>query len=54
MKASDAAEAEQIASSEVNAVAAAAKKDDNEEEQGDNIDEQYGEDDLINEIYNMN
>ena len=33
-----------------------AKKDDNnnEEEQGDNIDDQYGEDDLINEIYNMN
>ena len=26
----------------------------NEEEQGDNIDDQYGEDDLINEIYNMN
>jgi hypothetical protein len=32
------------------------KKDDinNEEELPDNIDEQYGEDDLINEIYNMN
>jgi hypothetical protein len=35
---------------------AVAKKDDinNEEELPDNIDEQYGEDDLINEIYNMN
>lgn len=58
IKAAD-VEAEQINSSEVNAGAiAAVKKDDNnnnnEEDQGDNIDEQYGEDDLINEIYNMN
>ncbi len=30
------------------------KKDEENEEQLDNIDEQYGEDDLINEIYNMN
>lgn len=53
VKASD-AENDHV-SSEVNAVAAA-KKDENinEEDQGDNIDEQYGEDDLINEIYNMN
>jgi len=29
-------------------------KDEENEEQLDNIDEQYGEDDLINEIYNMN
>lgn len=52
------AEAEQIESSEANAGALAVKKDENinnnEEDQGDNIDEQYGEDDLINEIYNMN
>jgi len=45
------AEAHEQATSE-----AVAKKEDNnnEEEQPDNIDEQYGEDDLINEIYNMN
>lgn len=53
VKASD-AEAEQNASIEGNSVAAAKKDENNEEEQGDNIDEQYGEDDLINEIYNMN
>ncbi len=57
IKAAD-AEAEQIDSSEANAGASAVKKDENinnnEEDQGDNIDEQYGEDDLINEIYNMN
>ena len=57
IKAAD-AEAEQIDSSEANAGASSVKKDENinnnEEDQGDNIDEQYGEDDLINEIYNMN